>query len=188
MKRNLSCTLLALCAALALTACGGGQTQPAQSQPQSAGSSPSVQTGGSASPAASGSFVFLVSKEGTEIEVAINEDMADVLAALGEAQSYFEAASCAFNGLDKTYTYAGFSITTRPDGEKDYVNSILLTDDSVTTAEGVYIGCTAEEVAAAYGESEATASDTVLAYTKGDAALNFVLQDGKVISIEYLPA
>lgn len=189
MKTKLSHTLLALCAALSLAACGEpdqtAQIQAVQGQPPSAGSAAAQ----SAAPAAgSGAFVFQAETSAGTVSVSINEDMAEVLAALGEPQSYFEAASCAFDGLDKSYTYSGYRITTRPEGEKDFVNSILLTDDSVTTPEGIYIGCTAEEVTAAYGESEPAGADTVLAYTKGDAALNFVLEDGKVVSIEYLPA
>ena len=61
--------------------------------------------------------------------VAIDADMAQLLQELGDPQSYFEAASCAFEGLDKTYTYSGFTITTRPE-DADLVTSILLTDDS----------------------------------------------------------
>ena len=85
------------------------------------------------------------------------------------------------------YTYPGFVITTRPDGDKDYVNSIRLTDDTVSTGEGVYIGSTEADVTTAYGEST---SDTegMLSYTAGDVALNFILEDGVVTSIEYLPA
>ena len=113
--------------------------------------------------------------------------MKEVLEALGEPLSYFEAASCAFDGLDKTYTYAGFQILTRPDGDKDYINSIILTDDSVTTPEGVYIGVTEADVTAKYG-TPAQKTDTLLSYTDGGTALNFILKNGTVISIEYIPA
>ena len=117
--------------------------------------------------------------------MSINDDMSEVLTSLGEPQSYFEAESCAFEGLDKTYTYSGFVITTRPEGEKDFVNSILLTDDRVTTPEGIYIGATGDDVTAAYGDSTA-GFDTLLTYTKNGTTLNFVLSEDKVISIEYL--
>lgn len=118
--------------------------------------------------------------------VSIDQDMADVLSALGKEQSYFEAASCAFEGLDKTYTYPGFQIITRPEGDKDYVNSILLTDDSVTTPEGLYIGSSKEEVMAVYGEGENSGS--AIMYTKDNVTLSFILENDAVISIEYLPA
>lgn len=119
--------------------------------------------------------------------VSVNDDMSELLSKLGEPKSYFEAASCAFDGLDKTYTYSGFVITTRPEGEKDYVNSILLTDDSVTTTKGIYIGSSREEVVAAYGESSGVVSSK-LTYSDGGVSLNFIIENGKVISIEYLPA
>lgn len=121
------------------------------------------------------------------VNVSVNDDMSELLSKLGEPKSYFEAASCAFDGLDKTYTYSGFVITTRPEGEKDYVNSILLTDDSVTTTKGIYIGSSREEVVAAYGESSGVVSSK-LTYSDGSVSLNFIVENGKVISIEYLPA
>ncbi len=179
MNKKLLALALALGLSLSLTACGGGNDAPAGSEnttPQE-----SAQAGGGNT---ADTFVFATADG---VEVAVNEDMADVLAALGQEQSYFEAESCAFEGLDKTYTYPGFVITTRPDGDKDYVNSIRLTDDTVSTGEGVYIGSSESDVTTAYGESS---SDTegMLSYTAGDVALNFILEDGVVTSIEYLPA
>ena len=175
MKRKLFCLALALALALGLAACGGkddgGKTPGDAAQSQQPGQ-PAVST-----------YVF----RSGESTVAIDQDMAEVLAALGEPKSYFEAESCAFEGMDKTYTYSGFVITTRPDGEKDFVNSIALTDDSAATPEGLYIGSSAADVTAAYGQS-AGATNTFIPYTKGNTSLNFVLSGGKVISIEYLPA
>ena len=183
MKKRLFCILLALSMALVLAACGeGGETPGGQSTQGQASSAPS----GAGSQTPTGGFFFAVSKADGYV-VTINDNMADVLAALGEPLSYFEAASCAFEGMDKTYTYSGFVITTQPgeDGQ-DYINSVRLTDDSVTTPEGVYIGCSADDVTAAYGEGSRT--ENVISYTKGDSAMNFILEGDKVISIEYLPA
>ena len=172
MRQKLLCLILVLALALSLAACSGRENPGSDTdQPQQ----PSQSAGGSAA------YVF----QSGENTVAIDQDMAEVLSALGEPKSYFEAESCAFEGLDKTYTYSGFVITTRPDGEKDYVSSIVLTDDSVTTPEGVYIGCVAGDVTAAYGQGD-TASDTLLGYVKDGTALNFILEGDKVVSIEYL--
>ncbi len=130
-------------------------------------------------------YFFKVASK-NDYAVKIDADMADVLAALGEPLKYFEAASCAFDGLDKTYTYAGYVILTRPDGKKDYVNSIQLSDDSVTTPEGAYIGMTGEAVKDIYGKpTDETA--TLISYTEGNTTLNFILKDATVISIEYIP-
>ena len=136
---------------------------------------------------AKGSKYFFTVASKNNFAVKIDSDMADVLSALGEPLKYFEAASCAFEGLDKTYTYAGYIVLTRPDGKKDYVNSIQLTDDSVTTSEGAYIGMTADAVKGIYG-APTTENATLITYTDENTTLNFVLKDAKVISIEYIPA
>lgn len=170
-KRLLSVAALAALS-LTLSACNGNS---AHSTPSA---SPAIQDVTNRP----SSYVFSIKNT----SVSIDQNMSEVLDALGEANSYFEAASCAFEGLDKTYTYSGFVITTRPDGDEDFVNSILLTDDSVTTTEGVYIGATQDEVLDTYGDTQV--ENDVIQYTLGNTTLNFVLQDETVISIEYIPA
>ena len=183
MKKRLFCILLALSLTAALAACGSQSETPGGQGTGAPDASGQNAGGGQTS---TGGYTFAVSKAGG-YTVSIGDNMADVLAAIGEPVSYFEAASCAFEGMDKTYTYSGFEITTQPgEGLQDYVNSIRLTDDSVTTREGVYIGCSVDDVTAAYGEGSRT--ENVIRYTEGDSAMNFVLDGDKVISIEYLPA
>lgn len=187
MKKLLA-AMLAAVMLISLAACGGkedGSTKDTEK-------APSAQTSTDADNADAGeeaAFVFSVWSSDRSVLYAIGPDMdmADVLAALGEPQTYFEAESCAFEGLDKTYTYAGFVIETRPDGEKDYVNAVLLTDDSVATDEGIYIGSSRADVLAAYGETDGSVP-SLLSYTQGGCTLNFILDGDNVISIEYLPA
>lgn len=178
MKQRIISILLSLAALVSLAACGGS---PAGKDSNSGGGS--AGSAGSSAPA-KGADAFSFAANGTE--VTVNENMAGVLAALGEPQSYFEAESCAFEGMDKTYTYAGFVITTYPDGERDFINSIRLTDDSAATQEGLYIGCTANQVREVYGDAE-DSQIGALSYTNGDTMLNFILEGDVVISIEYLP-
>lgn len=158
-----------------LTACGG--------EPQ--GSSEAVQGSGS-----SGAQGTAVSKKGyvftyNGTTVSVDQDMADVLKGLGEAASYFEAPSCAFEGLDKVYTYNGFTIDTYPQDGKDLVSAITLTDDIVTTAEGVYNGSSLADVTAAYGTDYAEEGGMVV-YKKDGMKLCFIVQDDVVTSIQYL--
>ena len=181
VKNRALSALIVLSLIFALASCGSGSPDNrTPTAPSGAGSSEA----GASAQAESAEYVF----ETGGTVVALGDDMAQVLAALGKPLSYFEATSCAFEGLDKTYTYSGFAITTRPEGDADFVNSILLTDDSTVTPEGLYIGCSAADVMAVYGEEPQTESEWVLGYTKGGSAMNFVLEDGKVVSIEYLPA
>lgn len=124
-------------------------------------------------------YIFLYN--GTEI--VVDADMAPVLQALGEPDSYFEAESCAFKGLDKIYTYGSFEIDTYPVEEKDYISAIIFKDDAVATAEGISIGDLVEKVKDTYdGYTEETGK---IVCEKDGMKLNFIVQDDAVISIEY---
>lgn len=117
------------------------------------------------------------------VTVEMDADMAAILEALGEPTSYFEAASCAFEGLDKIYTYNSFEIDTYPAQDKDLVSAVVLKDDSVTTAEGICIGDSLEKLQETYGEGAQEGG--MLVYEKDGMKLCFILQDDSIISIEY---
>lgn len=125
-----------------------------------------------------GGYVLVVQ----ETVVQIDADISTVTETLGEPLSYYEAASCAFDGLDKIYTYSGFTVQTYPDSDGIYM--IVLKDDSVSTQEGVSIGDSIEQVEAAYG-TEYTESTGEIIYYKDGMKLSFILQEEQVISITY---
>ena len=118
------------------------------------------------------------------VKVEMNALASSVTDALGEPKSYTEEASCAFEGLDKTYGYGGYYISTYPDGDKDYIYSAWFVDDSITTEEGVYIGSTKAEVETAYG-ADCFGDSTTATLTKGDTKLIIILTDDAVSSIQY---
>ncbi|MGB8454796.1 MAG: hypothetical protein WCD89_21010 [Anaerocolumna sp.] len=112
-------------------------------------------------------------------------DKADVIVeALGEPMDYFEAPSCAFQGLDKIYYYSGFDLSTYPGADGDYISTIDFSDDSVSTKEGIYIGISKDKVTEAYGEDYNGESGS-LTYTKGKTRLTFLIEDNMVTSINY---
>lgn len=119
-----------------------------------------------------------------DVVIEIDADVASILEELGEANSYFEAASCAFNGLDKMYTYSSFELDTYPVDDKDYVSMVLFKDDSIATAEGVSIGDPAEKVTEIYGE-DAAKENGMLVYQKDGMKLCFIVENGSISSIEY---
>ena len=49
-------------------------------------------------------YVFLAG----DVSISIDAEAAPVLTALGAWKEYAESPSCAFEGMDKVYTYAGF--------------------------------------------------------------------------------
>lgn len=118
------------------------------------------------------------------VTVSVDADMAVVLEGLGEPNDYFEAASCAFEGLDKTYTYGSFVIETYPQGEKDYVSTVILKDDAVSTAENIYIGSSMADVTNAYGTDYAE-QGSMLVYHKDGMKLCILMENDTVTSIQY---
>lgn len=126
---------------------------------------------------------YVFEAEGVAIEMGAKVD--SILAELGDPIEKFEAKSCAFNGYDKTYTYAGFQLlTSLPEGEEETVSGIEFTDDMAATKEGVYIGSTLDEVTTAYGE-DYEEKDGQYTYTKGNTALSFLVSDDSVTFISY---
>lgn len=180
MKRFIG--ILMAAGMILMTGCGdSGKVIDGQVQNVSDGASQSGQgnTGASGNTDAKG-YVF---QHGGTV-VSVDADMAPVLEKLGEPAKYFEAASCAFQGLDKTYTYNSFEIQTYPQGDKDYISVIILKDDAVSTAEGCYIGCSREDVTKAYG-TDYTEQGSMLVYKKDGMKLCFLLENDAVTSIQY---
>ena len=160
MKRRVLAMTAACITAVALTACGGS------------GGSGSSSSGGDGYTFKSGSTV-----------IEMNADAAAVVEELGEANDYFESESCAFEGLDKVYSYPGYQLKTYPVEDKDYVLSVVFMDDTVSTEEGISIGSTKEEVTEAYGEPSSE-SATELVYEKGDTEMTIGLDGDSVSTLE----
>ena len=118
------------------------------------------------------------------VTVPMNVDAEPVINNLGESLDYFEAASCAFQGLDKIFYYSGFELSTYPQGEKDFISSVNLLDDTVATEEGIYLGSSMDDVIDAYGEDYSNEND-FYTYTKDDSQLTFVIENDVVTAITY---
>ena len=125
-------------------------------------------------------FVF----ELNGVSFSPNDNTADFISKLGEPASYFESESCAFQGLDKVYTYSGIVIRTYPKDNADYVLNIELKDDSVSTPEGAFIGDSVDTVKQIYGTPD-DETPTALIYKKDATLLYFTFADDTVTAITY---
>ena len=121
-----------------------------------------------------------------QIEIVMHAPVTPVRDKLGEELSYFEAESCAFEGLDKTYSYPGFDLLTYPIEDQDYVAAVIFLDDSVTTPEGLYIGAEEADVAALQGDDYTMSTSGIYTYEKDTSRLQIIVKEGEVVSIEYL--
>ncbi|MBQ4283121.1 MAG: hypothetical protein IJB96_04250 [Lachnospira sp.] len=172
MKRLLM-LLLCITACFCFAACGKNETTENGST-QSSGTNADMVDDAE-------SYVFAYNG----VEFSVNQDMAKVLPLLGEPVNYYEAASCAFEGLDKIYTYASFQIDTFPSGGTDIIASIYFRDDLVKTQEGVSLYMNKADMIKAYGQPMEN-NGTAHIYQKGNGTLRFILNDSEeIISIEY---
>lgn len=119
------------------------------------------------------------------VEIPMNVEVAPIIEQLGDSKEYFEAESCAFQGMEKTYTYDGFEIYTYEIEGVDSVASISLLDDSVKTKEGIYLYSSLEDVKSAYGD-DYEESLGLYTYILGDSKLSFLIDKEEVVSIEYI--
>lgn len=130
-------------------------------------------------------YGYVMEYEGTKIWMDM--EVSAVLTALGEPDKYFEAASCAFEGLEKQYTYGSIEINTYEVNNKDYVSSVYFRDDLVSTPEGVSLYMTKADMIQAYGEDYKEEMG-MLVYEKEGMKLRFLLVNDEITSIEYSSA
>lgn len=124
---------------------------------------------------------FSFTYNGTKI--TLGAEAAPIIDALGEPRSYTEEPSCAFDGMDKTYYYGSFYLSTYPLDGKDYVYCIWFADDSVVTNDGIRIGSTQTQVEAVYGTACFNGTNS---YTEiqSSTKLTILLEENKVKSIQ----
>ena len=155
--RILACLLAALTLTLCLVACGGG----------------------------SGNSLYFKTAAGET--VAIGADAQNTVNQLGNWISLNSSDSCGgFTGKDYIYTYKGFRVSTTPSKNGQIVCKIELTDDSVKTPQGLYIGMSRADAEAAMKGFTAESVGDNLVYTEGDVKLQVIFRDGAVSGIVYV--
>lgn len=182
-------TFAALIAVLALTACS---KSPADSDTTKAPAATNAQT--TVATTAATTVTETTAEKDTpagylfspadNVRLSIYAQAGELLKALGEPLSCLEAASCAFQGTDHIYNFGAYEITTYEKGSREYIYDIYLLDDSVMTAEGIYIGCSKADMEAAYGTNyeETTGACT---YQKDGMTLQFIIENSMITAIRY---
>lgn len=91
--------------------------------------------------------------------------------AMKETTSYTEGASCYYDGMDKTFGYNGYTVTTYPAADGDYVSEVYITSSDIKTAAQITVGSSLEDVTKAYGNG----------YTVEGKMYKYNVEDGKYV-------
>ena len=122
-----------------------------------------------------------------EVGFSVNHDADAVIEKLGDPIDLVETPSCGGGEEpDREYTYSGFKFNTVNENGVNKIVKIVLTDDSVSTPEGISIGSSRDEVIAAYGENFTENATGTLIYTAGATKLMLGFTDGSVSAVHYV--
>ncbi len=124
--------------------------------------------------------VYVFEDNGKKIPLGAEYNSLD----LGEPKDYYEVQSCAFDGMDKIYTFENYEVHTYPEDGTDKVLSVYFLNDQVATTEGVKIGDSMDKMVEVYGDNYEQL-DTQYTYTKGLTQIRFIVEDNAITSIEY---
>ena len=188
MKKKIIACGLALCLLAGLAAGCGGKDEPTTAAAPNPASGSETTAGVDETAAANGASGsgFSFELKGASVAPGMKQD--DLLAALGDADNTFEAPSCAGEGTDYTFTYGSVEISTVPNADGvNEVNTIVLKDDLVSTPEGVSLFMGVTDMTNAYGEGYA-ANGNAYTYTRGNALLQFIVENDEITSIQYMLA
>ena len=122
-----------------------------------------------------------------EVGFSVHHDADAVIEKLGDPIDLVETPSCGGGEEpDREYTYAGFKFNTVNENGLNKIVKIVLTDDSVSTPEGISIGDGREAVIETYGENFTENASGTLIYTDGEVSLMFGITNGCVSAIHYV--
>ena len=127
--------------------------------------------------------------DNADITIAVGADADVVVTSLGNSSSVNSSESCGgFEGKDYVYTYKGFRLSTTPAKNGQIVCKLELTDDSVKTPEGLYIGMSRSDAETAMKSFKAEAVGDNLTYSSEGVKLQVIFRDGAVTGIIYVAA
>lgn len=122
-------------------------------------------------------------------EYRCDDNIQTVIANLGSGYSYSDALSCAYDGLDKIYSYELAEFYTNPLPEGDLVSEIYTENPEVTTSKGISVGATKEEILAVHGEDCEDMGNLIIYRVPGSngkegrGSLCFEMEGSEVIAI-----
>ncbi len=169
MKKLAVLMLALLLAALPLLACGDAD------DPNAVFVDPNAVHGGEY-----GDLYF----EADGVRFGIYDEAEPVLAALPAYRATFTGETCAFDSEDVYYYYSGYQIMANAIDGVLRITAITVADDTVKTPQGLYIGMSETDAAAAFPKLLENDWNLI----DGSALLSVTMKDGVIASIVYTPS
>ena len=113
---------------------------------------------------------YFITYNGVDVNVGV--DAKDIIHKLGDYTSE-DGEACGTNEKDVIYTLSGIEIETHVGGSSEIVRQIKIVNDSQSTAKGITIGSTRDEVISAYGNDYTEGSSGALRYEGDTSAIEF---------------
>ena len=121
-----------------------------------------------------------------DVLIKMNQNMKEVISELGEPSGYLDAPSCAFDGMDRIFSYPNIQIYTYPVGDEDFIHTIGFINDTLRTTEGgIRLGSNIDDVLNAYGDDEYEYETGMYTFKRGLTRLEFIVTDDEVRGISY---
>ena len=100
-------------------------------------------------------------------------------------KSQYEVTNCAIGGTNIVHIFDNVEITTYTNNKKELIYSIVFTNPSIASKNGIKLGLSKDEVVGILN-NECEIEDSLITKDYGAYQLNIVLKDDVVISVEYL--
>lgn len=127
---------------------------------------------------------FYFEAAGVKISVNCGAWLLEKIKETGLNYSYYEAQSCAYQGLDMFYTFDSFEVLVNTVDGHNAITTISILDDLVKTSEGLKIGDSLNKLIDIYG-SDYELNGNVYKYRQDGTTLSVLIKNNKVSSIEY---
>lgn len=122
--------------------------------------------------------------ESQGVKFAMNDKAADIIKTLGKTETK-KIPSCAHQGEDTVYYYDnyGYELETYTVDGVEHISCVWLSNDAVSTPEGLSVGDREEKIETLYGKKQGDGAAYI--YDDGNTMLTITVADGAVASIQY---
>ncbi len=121
-----------------------------------------------------------------KVTVSMHGSASKLIKKVGKPLKKTAEKSCAYDGMDRTYTYKNFILYTYSNSNygPEYIDGITFLTKKVKTKKGIRIGSSLKKLLKKYGTTKEKYG--IYTYKKGKSKLQFEVTDDVVTNIRYV--